>query len=204
MKIGIFGGSFDPVHNGHVALAEHFYEQLRLDKIIVIPALVAPHKTQLRTADAADRLNMCRLAFADERFEISDIEILRGGKSYTVDTLSYLHEKYPDSELYLIIGADMLLYFDKWFRWRDIADMAYICAAVRNDNPDEYELLRKYSFSALADIKERIILSGAKPFEVSSTGIREKIRSGESVEQLVPPEVAKYIKDGGLYADDCP
>ncbi|NLA76377.1 MAG: nicotinate (nicotinamide) nucleotide adenylyltransferase [Clostridiales bacterium] len=204
MRLGIFGGSFNPVHSGHVALARHFLKQLSLDKIIIIPALIAPHKLQGRLTAPRDRLNMCRLAFPEDCFEVSDIEINRGGKSYTIDTLAQLRAAYPDDEFYLLIGADMLLYFDKWHRWRDIADEAYICAAVRNDSPDEYAQLEKYTFSALSDIKQRVILSGTKPFEVSSTEIREKIRSGGAFESLVPPAVAQYIKDVGLYAADCP
>ena len=138
---------------------------------------------------------MCRLAFDDERFEISSIELDRGNKSYTVETLRELKKVYPEDELYFIIGSDMLGTLTRWYLWEEIISLAYICAASRENGfvPD---------LSVFTDEqREKIILLDVEPFEVSSTEIRVIIAKGEQSPDLVSPKVAEYIRENGLYDD---
>lgn len=192
-KLGIFGGTFNPPHIGHARLAGHFVEKLKLDRLLVIPTAQPPHKEAKELADSNDRINMCMLAFPDAL--ISDIEIARGGKSYTYDTLCEIKELYPDYELYFIIGSDMLLSFDRWYKSAEILDMVTICAA---DRQEENSLLKLYGVPECFNGK-RLVVSELMPFEVSSTEIRELIRNGESTDGLLDPAVRAYIDERGLY-----
>ena len=193
MKIGIFGGTFDPPHNGHLHLAECISDELKLDKIIVIPTFIAPHKTDKHTSDAGTRLEMCRLTFDSDLFEVSDIEISRGGKSYTFDTLTSLKEKYPDDSLFLIMGSDMLEYFSKWYRYEDILRLCTLCCVGR-----ENKALTLPDFFTDAD---KVYLSSAKPLEMSSTFIRSAVREDENINDYLPQKVADYINERKLYLD---
>ena len=118
MKIGVYGGSFNPPHNGHLYLATEVSKRLGLDKVIIIPSNISPQKDNNGNIDPMHRINMCKDVFADSLFEVSSLEIDRGGKSYTVDTLTALKELYPESDLYLFMGSDMLLSFHS-FRLRN-------------------------------------------------------------------------------------
>ena len=121
MRTGVFGGTFNPVHNGHIHLARTYFDALRLDRMLVIPTCLPPHKPGEQLADGADRLAMCRLAFDGlPGFEASDIELRRGQKSYTVDTLEQLAKEYPDDGFYLIMGSDMFLTLTGWREWRHL------------------------------------------------------------------------------------
>lgn len=190
MKIGLFGGTFNPVHTGHVNLVKNFKEKLGLDKVMVIPTAQPPHKEAKALASSEDRINMCRLAFG-EMAEISDIEISRGGKSYTVKTLEELKKKYPEDEFYFLVGSDMLLSFKRWYRWEDILSMCTLCATDRNNE----ESCRESD----ADFFERIIFCDFEKTVVSSTEVREKIERKENVLHLIPEKVLNYIKEKGLY-----
>lgn len=188
--IGVFGGAFNPPHKGHVRLARDFAGRLSLDKVLVIPSFIPPHKSDSLLATAEDRLAMCRLAFAgDDRFEISAMEIERGGKSYTYDTLRALREEYPEAALYLIVGSDMLASFETWHRWRDILSLCTLCAARRKESDN------------LCKDKVDCLVSDLPAFEVSSTEIRDRLARGEDIVPLVGPEVAEYIRGRGLYGD---
>lgn len=195
-KICIFGGSFDPVHKGHKKLALFVSEKLGLSKMLIIPAAMSPFKTN-SGASEDDRLNMCRLAFSEDIFEVSDMEMARGGKSYTVDTVEAVREMYPDEELYLLIGSDQLLSFDKWYRFSDIMKNVTLCAVSRESGKKREEL------SAFADENLRrygeCVILDFEPFEVSSTQIRKLSASGENIEDLVDKEVFGYILSKGLY-----
>lgn len=197
MKIGIYGGSFDPVHVGHVNAALTFKEELSLDKIIVIPAYQPPHKKGLAMTPSEHRMNMCNLAFGKlEGFEVSDIEILRADEGYMVDTVAQIREIYPDDELYLLIGGDMLLYFQKWYAWSKITDEAVIAVAARNWDDDaaleaEAAVLRSYG----AEV--RIVPIDVK--EISSTAVRETVRRADDISSMVPEGVDEYIWDHYLY-----
>lgn len=193
MKIGVFGGTFNPPHNGHVRLAKAAADELKLDKLLVIPSCIPPHKIAAKLADGQERLEMCRLAFGcDPRFEVSPMELERGSRSYTVETLRELKALYPDSELYFIVGSDMLESFDKWYLWQEILSLSVLCAASREEGyiPD---------LSRFGKLAERIKIITLDPLEVSSTQIRNS--AGEVSPELLDPKVAAYIREHGLYDD---
>ncbi len=207
MRIGIFGGTFNPPHSGHKKLAFEMKETASLDKVIIIPTCQPPHKEGKDLASSADRMAMCEFLFSEDFFTVSDIEIRREGKSYTYDTLCELKKIYPDDELYLIIGSDMLLCFDKWYRYKDILSMAHLAVATREEEVSAQKL-RDYTENvlSLSDEKGQYILADVKPFECSSTFVRERIKAGESVEGYLSDKVGKYVKAKGLYTDkyeDC-
>lgn len=200
IKTGIFGGAFNPIHNGHLNLAKKYLEVLNLDRIIFIPTALPPHKTDRFLASKEDRFNMLELAISDcEEFEISDIEFQRQGKSYTYDTLCHLREKYPNDDFYLIIGADQFLTFNLWYRYRDILDIASICTAAR-ENGNQREKIIDFSNKLDGLDKNRFHLLNSDAVEVSSSQVREKIKKGEDVSSLIPEKVYNYIVEKGLYS----
>lgn len=196
MKTGIFGGAFNPVHNGHIALARHYMTSLGLDRIIFIPTHIPPHKTDELLASEADRINMLAVALSGfDNYEIDDCEFRREGKSYTYDTLVYLKDKYPDDDFYLIVGEDQYLYFDKWYRYEDILKLATVVTACRHIN--RYKELSEYK-SSHTEMKNSIV-SDFDVTEVSSSQIRAGIKAKKDISFLVPDGVEKYIKEHGLY-----
>lgn len=198
-QIGVFGGTFNPPHSGHVHLAQALAGALRLDRVLVIPANLPPHKRAQSLASGEDRLQMCRLAFPGALFEVSDLELARGGKSYTCDTLAVLHLQYGNAEFHLFMGTDMLLSFHQWRAPCEILHMCRLGVAARG-GPEEYEALEAYVRSGpLGDIRDRVTLCRAQPFPVSSTGLRTALAQGGSVQGLLPQEVAHYIQEKGLY-----
>lgn len=193
MKIGVFGGTFNPPHNGHIRLAKAAADELKLDKLLVIPSCIPPHKIAAKLADGQERLEMCRLAFGcDPRFEVSPMELERGSRSYTVETLRELKALYPDSELYFIVGSDMLESFDKWYLWQEILSLSVLCAASREEGYSP-------NLSRFGKLAERIKIITLDPLEVSSTQIRNS--AGEVSPELLDPKVAAYIREHGLYDD---
>lgn len=196
MRIGIFGGAFNPVHNGHLNLAETFFEDLRLDKLLLIPTAKPPHKSYEGLLSGEDRVNMLRLAVENKPYEISTIEFERNDNSYTYDTLIELKRLYPDSEFFLIIGADQFIHFDKWYRYADILGMVTLCTSAR-ENEEEKQLIIK-SAQRLG-IKDRFYMSSRAVIRVSSSEIREKIKNGSDVSMLLPKKVFDYISEKGLY-----
>lgn len=193
MKIGVFGGTFNPPHNGHIRLAKAAADELKLDKLLVIPSCIPPHKIAAKLADGQERLEMCRLAFGcDPRFEVSPMELERGSRSYTVETLRELKALYPDSELYFIVGSDMLESFDKWYLWQEILSLSVLCAASREEGYSP-------NLSRFGKLAERIKIITLDPLEVSSTQIRNSV--GEVSPELLDPKVAAYIREHGLYDD---
>ena len=198
MRIGIYGGAFNPVHKGHVKLAEEVKAKAHLDKIIIMPSGQSPHKSSHSLVDSTHRLEMCRLAFDSEDYIVSDLEIKREGKSYTVDTVTELKKIYPDDELYLIMGSDMLLCFDKWYRYEDILSSVTICATTRQGDISINEL-KTYSRDVLG--KDTLIID-FEPFECSSTKVRDALLSGDDATCLIPEKVHAYIIEKGLYTDE--
>ena len=203
MKIGIFGGTFNPPHNGHVRLVTDFADRLGLDKVFIVPCKRPVHKTWDDLIMDDMRYDMCALAFTDKRFEVSRIEIDRYSDSFTVYTLMQLKEQYPDDEFYLIIGSDMFLCFHKWYKHRIIMDNCTLCVASRDDEDSIYAL-RSYAFSQfriyIKEIEGRgIIISPMKPFKASSSEIRSIIKSGNDASEFLTAEVYDYIKKRGLY-----
>ena len=198
MRVGIYGGTFSPVHNGHVAAAKAFMEQMWLDILYIIPTGVPPHKTMKGDATAKDRLEMCRLAFEGmEGVIVSDLEIRREGKSYTVDTLRELYD--PDGRLFLLMGTDMLLTLDKWREPEEIFRLCYPVYIRREEDgaldAAIMEKIKTYQ-EKYGKVVRRIV---APAMEISSTDVRAAVAEGFPIEGAVPSSVAAYIRDRGLY-----
>lgn len=197
MKIGIFGGTFNPVHKAHINLAKRFCDAMKLDKLILIPTFIPPHKSAENLADAQHRLEMCRIASRElDRIEVSDFEILGEGRSYTCMTLNYLHEKYPDSELFLLMGADMFLTVQEWKNPSELFKLSTICAAARERN--ERTVLEAHA-QKLEMLGARCVVLDIEPIPLSSTGIRGALAHGEDVSELLDAGVLEYIKRNGIY-----
>jgi nicotinate-nucleotide adenylyltransferase len=198
MRVGIYGGTFSPVHNGHVAAARAFMEQMWLDILYVIPTGVTPHKDMKGDATASDRLEMCRLAFGGmEGVIVSDLEMRREGKSYTVDTLRELYD--PDGRLFLLMGTDMLMTLDKWREPDEIFRLCYP-VYVRRETDGELdapivEKIKSYQ-EKYGKVVRRIVTPA---IELSSTDVRAAVAEGFPIEGAVPPAVADYIHTHGLY-----
>ncbi len=162
--------------------------------MLIVPSCIPPHKIPGKLASGDDRLEMCRLVFDDDIFEVSSIELDRGNRSYTVETLRELKKVYPEDELYFIIGSDMLSTFTQWYCWEEILTLAFICAASRENGyePD----LSAYT----SEQKSRFLLLDIKPLEVSSTQLRNMIAKGEN-SGLIDKKVFEYIESKNLYDD---
>ncbi|MGN0660352.1 MAG: nicotinate (nicotinamide) nucleotide adenylyltransferase [Oscillospiraceae bacterium] len=197
MKIAIFGGSFNPIHNGHLNLIGNLDRIYGFDRIILIPTGEPPHKSGSNYASASHRLEMCRLAVENrQKYEVSDAEIVRGGTSYTIDTVRYIKEKYPESEIYLVIGGDMLMIFEKWKDYILLSRLAKVVCSARTE--DEYEILSE----KVGELKKSgciTELCKAPVIDVSSTVIRALVSLGKDISDCVPEKVAEYIQKNGLY-----
>lgn len=199
IKTGIFGGAFNPPHNGHVNLAKEAIAQLNLRRLLIIPTFESPHKhTKLLSFE--QRAEMCRRAFeplngsgkCDCKIEISDIESEMGGKSYTINTIRELSKRCPGERFYLLIGGDMLFSFKEWFKYESILKESTVCAVSREDD----------SFTDMVEFANqmgRVKVLPTSVVEISSTEIREKIVRGEDVSNLVPQGVAEYIAENALF-----
>ncbi|MGN1202501.1 MAG: nicotinate (nicotinamide) nucleotide adenylyltransferase [Eubacterium sp.] len=198
MKIGIFGGAFNPIHNGHLTLVRSYFESLKLDKVLFVPTAVPPHKTSQHLAPAEDRLNMVSLALKDNAaYELSDIEFKRQGKSYTYDTLTELKKLYPDSEFYLIIGADQFLTFHLWYKYKEIINTVTLCTSAR-ENEQEKQKLLEYA-NSIKEMEGRYYIADYPVMKLSSSEIREKLKNNEDISDLVPKKVYEYILEKELY-----
>lgn len=198
--IGLFGGTFDPVHNGHRYILEAALNAIDFEKVIVMPAKIPPHKSVSGCSSEHQRYEMCRIAFENmDKVEVSDYELSRTGKSYSYYTISHIKELYPDHKLCLIIGSDQLLTFDQWFRYKEILSMASLVSISRDDDISE-DRLKEYAASLTHDGGEVITLS-VKPFEMSSTEIRNNIKNNIDCSCYLDKNVVKYISDKGLYRD---
>lgn len=202
MKIGIYGGTFNPPHEGHRLTALRAKQLCSLDKVIIMPSAVPPHKEGRALATAADRLHMCRLTFSGEGFEVSDLELKRGGKSYTVETLRQLKKLYPGDELVLIIGSDMLLSFDKWVEYREILSLCTLCAFSRENSVSPEELLL-FAKQKLGLSEDGITVASLEPVVMSSTDIRAKIAAEEDITPFTGERTAAYIENRKVYVPDC-
>ncbi len=198
MKIGIFGGSFNPIHCGHIYLADKAKELLKLDKMLIIPAGNPPHKKLAGGAQNSDRFNMTDIAFSDKiNYNVLDIEIFNNLPSYTADTLNKLKELYKNDCLYLIMGTDMILTLQNWYKPEVICKSCVLVAAPRNQN--EAEKIKEHSVILKEKFNAQIEILDIEPFSVSSTQIRQKIKAGESCLGLIPDKVYDYIEKRGLY-----
>lgn len=194
--VGVFGGTFDPIHNGHVLLAKTAHEELKLDKVILIPAYIPPHKRNTNITDEFHRVNMAEIAVADYDFiEISELEIKLQGASYTARTLSILKEEY--NKLVFILGADSYVSLENWYHPEVIFAKAEIACAYR-DGIERDSLLEKAKYyqekyGAISHILHM------PSIDISSTAIRNKIKNNEPTSQLISENVLKYIKENNLY-----
>ena len=199
-RLGILGGTFNPVHLGHLLMAQDALEQFRLDRVIFMPCARPPHKTVTDLAPDADRLAMLRLAIkGDPRFRVSDLELKRGGVSYTIETIRALQKKHPGARLHFIIGSDSLY---ELHGWREIADLLRRCVFVTLERP---------GFSPARMTARRLRLEDPWPgrlartvfrghaVDISSTEIRRRVEKGRSIHYLVSAGVEAYIQKKDLY-----
>ncbi len=203
MRIGIFGGSFDPVHLGHLLLAETCREQARLDQVWFMPAASPPHKRRNVLSPAKDRLEMLRLAIGGHAgFQVSTLEVDRGGVSYTVDTLRQLREQHGSDELFLLMGGDTLADLPKWREPAEILTIATPVVVQRHGAPvPNFAVLTALVDSArLATFSEYIVEMPV--VEISSTELRERVKSGRSIRFRTPRAVEKFIEAQKLYLDN--
>lgn len=191
-RLGIFGGAFDPPHIGHLIEAEFGAEELALDKLLFIPTGEHPLKSYPGMASASDRYEMTRLAIeGNPLFEVSDIEIKRAGKSYTIDTINQIKKIYSPKELYLVIGIDNAEIFSKWHRIDEIFDLCNVVVLSRMTSDD---------FVLSPALLEKITILDSPIIEISSTEIREFVADGNSVRYLVQDTVREYILEHRLYS----
>lgn len=198
-RLGIYGGTFSPPHLGHLGAAKSFYDAVPLDKLLIIPDFLPPHKQIDGEISADDRIEMCKLAFADVKgAEVSDIEIKRGGKSYTALTLAELSS--DENELYFLCGTDMFLTLGEWYKPEEIFKLATICFVRReNDKENDLEIQRRTA-EYINRFSARIIQISAPVTEISSSELRLAIKEDdERLVELLPSSVLKYIKERGLY-----
>ncbi len=193
MKIGFLGGSFDPVHFGHLLAAQDALEQFPLDRLILMPAAQAPLKPNDVQSSADDRLAMLRAATEwDRRFELSDYELRRGGISYTIDSARHFRNVYPNDELYWVIGGDQL---PNLHQWKDIRELAKLVEFIFLERPG-------YPVKARVDIPGLVLhRCDGHLLAISSTELRDRTRRGRSLDYFVPHKAIVYIRERGLYRD---
>ncbi len=224
MHVGLFGGTFNPIHNGHLKAIEEVLKGFSLDKSYLIPSAIPPHKEQRNLVDAKDRMEMIRLAVATcpalmESVTVSDVELKRKGPSYTIDTVCHFKSILPkDSRLYLILGLDAFLEIDTWKSYKDLfmltsfiviprpgtgsADRSAILRSIENYLKKSISHGYNYSFSQSCYIhsdKQPVFFFDVSPINISSTKIRKLINQGMSIKSLVPGKVEEFIKTKGLY-----
>lgn len=200
-KIGIVGGTFNPIHLGHLMLAEWAMDELKLDEIWLIPTGVSYMKNPGEIAPCQDRLRMTELAAQDnDRFQCLDTEVFQTDNTYSYKTLELLHEQYPESVFYFILGADCLYTIEKWKNPDRIFRQCTIVAAVR-DNAAMSDMEEKKA-ELEARFQGKIVLLPFMRMSISSTEIRRRIKNGQSVRYLVPDKVLSYIEEKGLYREE--
>jgi nicotinate-nucleotide adenylyltransferase len=219
-RIGLFGGTFNPIHLGHVQVVREVKTGFGLDEILIIPSALPPHKELNGVVDAQDRLEMIRLAFSDDpNFVISDVELKRSGPSYTIDTVRHFKSILSENtKLYLIVGLDAFLEIDTWKSYNDLFLLTPFIVMSRTIKKKhsakfEWESLKNYLQSKISkgytfsftqssfnhDKKQPVCVFNVTPVDISSTTIRKYIKKGRSIKQLVPDIVEDFIKAKGLY-----
>jgi nicotinate-nucleotide adenylyltransferase len=198
-RLGLLGGTFNPPHVGHLACARAAHDQLALDRVVLIPAGVPPHKEIAADPGPEERFELCRLAVQaeEERFEVSRVELDRAGRSYTVDTLRALHARGPQDELTFIMGGDMARSLPSWREPEAVLELATLAVAERADAEREAILS---DLAVLPGAVERVRFVELPRIDVSSSQIRAKVAAGEPIDGLVPAPVAARIAERGLYA----
>ncbi|MCL5021462.1 MAG: nicotinate-nucleotide adenylyltransferase [Bacteroidetes bacterium] len=191
MKVGFFGGTFNPPHIAHLVAAESVRDRLKLEKILFVPAAMPPHKIKEKIVPASHRLQMVKLAISgNPSFDCSDIELNREGPSFTIDTIRELKKSYSDYDLYLIIGVDLLMDFETWKMPEEILKE---CTVVAMNRPG-FDLA-----SVEKNLLLRVELVNVPGIDISSTSIRRRVKSGRSIRYLVPLQVEDYIRAKSIY-----
>jgi nicotinate-nucleotide adenylyltransferase len=183
MRIGIYGGTFDPVHHGHLILARQALEEFKLDRLVFVPAAESPFKIHNHTAPATDRLAMLQSAIrGEDRFEVDPVEIERGGVSYSIDTVKMFRSRDTEAELFFLVGEDNAYRLTEWHRFEELKKMVGFVVLSRSEDfqSPEYPVVQR-----------RV--------EISSTEIRNRVANGESITYLVPESVKRYIEQHQLY-----
>ena len=195
-ELGILGGTFNPPHIGHLVMIEEALNQLGLDRVVLMPVARPPHKEAPEDPGADVRLELCRLAAAgDERIDVSDLEIRRGGASYTVDTLRALHDRVPEHALTFIVGGDMAYSLPSWREPEAILDLARLAVAERE------EIRREHIAERLEPLHvgDRVVFFDMPRLDLSSSAIRARVASGRPIRYVVPDPVAHAIEARDLY-----
>ncbi len=188
-RLGVLGGTFDPIHTGHVLLAQFTAERLGLDRVLFVPAADPPHKGQC-AASAEDRRVMVELAIEGfPTFAASRLELERPGKSYTIDTLRHLHQAHPEVQLYLIIGADNVAPFSSWHNPKGILELCTVVAGTRLSPREEAD----------PELERRLVYIDTPAVQFSSTQIRQRLSQGQPIRYLVPEKVEEYLRRQGRY-----
>ncbi|MFH1746020.1 MAG: nicotinate-nucleotide adenylyltransferase [Planctomycetota bacterium] len=197
----LFGGSFDPIHVGHLIVSRFVAEQLEIDRVVLIPGANPPHKLNQVLAPAEDRLAMCRLAVADDpSFAVSDWEIRQGSITYTLHTVRHFLRSDPaNTELYWLVGMDSLVELGTWYRVGELVELCTVVTAGRPgfEEPDLSGLAGPLSAEQIERLRRSVVESPL--VDVSSTDIRQRVRAGKSIRYLVPEAVRAYVGECGLY-----
>jgi len=191
MRLGIFGGAFDPPHTGHLTIAGGVRDALGLDRVVFIPYAAGPHRDSPPLAAGADRLAMLKVCLEGRSgFSVDDRELCRGGLSWMVETLRELSGEHPGAELYLIVGADQVEVFSTWRDWREILELARVAVVGRPGHEPA---------GGPPELRERMELVELPPMHLSSSEVRRRVRDGLSIRHLVPEAVVGYIQEHDLY-----
>ncbi len=201
MRIGIYGGTFDPPHNGHVYACQCFLNSFDLDKLYIIPTSIPPHKTRETSVSGEDRLEMARLAFSplSDKIELSRVELDRVGKSFTSDTLKHFVALGVD-EILLLCGTDMFVTLDTWHEFEYIFDTAIVVCMRRENDAFYSDLIEQKALEYKQKYNARLEFIDADALEMSSSDIRKTINASKNA--LLPVSVAKYIEERGLYENE--
>ena len=196
MRTGIFGGSFNPVHNGHIHLAETIKRDLELDRIFLIPSRISPHRSSDEYVSGEDRLEMLRLACkGHDGLEVCGYELNSDRVSYTIYTIEHFRRLFPGDELFLLVGSDMLLSFDKWYRFKDILAEASLAVVSRQEGDETVLRKKAEELGKYGDI----FISTSSPMTVSSTEVRKKIAKNSDLACYLDENVVQYIRLKELY-----
>lgn len=191
MRLGIFGGTFDPPHVGHLIVAQDIHEALELDRLLFMPASIPPHKRGVQLTPGEIRLRMLRASVAgDNRFEVSDIELRRPGPSYTVDTLREMRRQHPDGQLYFIMGADQLVGFSSWKQPQEVAELAQLVVIGRGG-------LEPWDVKPAIDVDYRAV--AVTRVDISAREIRRRVQEGRCIRYMVTEPVLRIIAEEKLY-----
>lgn len=199
-RIGVFGGSFDPIHHGHLIMAESFRESMQLDVVVFLLAYVSPFKTDTMPTSDKHRVEMLRLAICgNASFRLDDREIRRGGVSYTIDSLRALREESPQAEFFLLIGSDSLVSFDRWREPDQVLSLAQLVVAHRGGWGEIAwdDLARAATADQLRAIQGRVL--DAPQIEIASRDLRRRVHEGRSIRYMVPAAVEAYIHEHRLW-----